>query len=219
MDRDPFGDEPISKEERDLKFDFDPSRNYMADVDALQPPWFLPPYQTAREAPGAAMSNETTPRMVGRGRNLKGVPAFLYVRAIDPAGNLVQLTVSTCRPSPEYPGGDDGIGTMARVIAEKSAKGWLIVEPGPQFANPYSGKIGNEYVAWALAVMQLRQKRHAAKEATEAQAFIAKETQRAHEQAAKQTEAMQNMGVVIGREVAKAVLEAKDTKRGKGDTP
>jgi hypothetical protein len=180
--------EDKSKTERDLSFEFDPRVNYFAKFDAILPAWKLEhgPYK-AVDGSHAAFSDAVGPiEMYTDERTEITLSYRRYVRAIDPAGNLCQLVVSSVRPSPAYPKGEDKCGTMMRVISTKSRRGWLVVEAVPEWWSPWANRTGQEYAAWCWAVMEYRKARHAAYEANEAKAFMTR-TERAAE---KQGEAL-----------------------------
>jgi hypothetical protein len=192
--------------ERDLSFEFKPGVNYFAKFDEILPSWKLEhgPYET-KDGSHAAFSDAVGPiEMYTDERETLTISYRRYVRAIDPAGNLCQLIISSVRPSPFYPKGEDRVGTMMRVVATKSRRGWLVVEPVSDFWSPYAGKQGQEYAAWCWAVMEYRQKRHAAYEANEAMAFMS----RAEKAAEKQGEAMAK---ALGGAVDK-IIAARDAQ-------
>lgn len=197
--------------ERNLPFEYKPSVDYFAKFDAMLPMWQLRPYKVIEGSGAALFDKRGAPEVkIGR-RKTQTVSLRKYYRAIDPAGNLCQLTVSTVPPSPEHPTGDDGIGTMARVIAMKNQRGWIIVERDQACWNPYSGKAGDEYAAWALAVMVHRKAAHAAHEKEQAKLHKSQLIRAAEEQ----TKATREIGTEIGTAVAKALLEGGAGK-GKG---
>lgn len=199
------------KTERDLEFEFKPNVDYWKKFDAMLPAWTVRPYVERQDSSAAFFTTKGAPEVkVGR-RRTQVVSLRKYVRAIDPAGNLCQLTVSTVPPSPEFRNGDDNIGTQARVIAQKSRRGWIVVENEVTCWNVYAGKSGQQYAAWALAVMAYRKAKHAAHQVEErkhSMTFIEQE-------AKKQTEAMRSMGT----EIARAVVELTNGGQGGGPLP
>src|SRR5687767_8009476 len=163
---------PIDEEgtisERELPFEFKQGEDYFSKFDAILPKWTLFPYEDVKGSECAFSDATGAAEVRIAPRTTRVVSYRRYVRAIDPAGNLCQLIVSTVRPSPYYKDGNDKCGTLNRVVAAKNQAGWIIVENNPMFWNPYSGKAGQQYAAWALAVMAHRQKMHAAHEKREA---------------------------------------------------
>lgn len=201
--REDLADNPYT--ERDLPFEFKRDVDYFALFDPILPAYQVVPYETEKGSQ-AAFSNATGPVEVKVGkRQTRSVSYIRYVRAIDPAGNLCQLKVSTCRPSPANKDGYDSSGTFNRVVAVKNAKGWIIVERDRRTWNLDSGKQDQEYAAWALAVMAYRQKRHAAYQALEARAFMS----RAERAAEKQGEVF---AAAIGAAMAKQNAPAQAAK-------
>jgi hypothetical protein len=196
------------KTERDLPFDFKPDVDYFAKFDDLLPPFRIFKYE-AEKGSEAAFSNATAPPEVKVSkRQVRTVSHRRYVRAIDPGGNLCQLGVSTVRPSPVYPDGYDRCGTFMRVVQTKSQKGWIIVENDQRVWNLDAGKKGQQYAAWALAVMEFRQKRHAEHQALEAQAFMS----RAEKAAEKQ-------GEIIARAIREGMEAREPTPRSRRERP
>lgn len=209
------GDVDDYQTERDLPFEYDPTVDYFKKFDAIVPPWQVWKYDTEKGhgLAGTAIFDSRTDEesvrrkgpptvKVGRRRTMT-VAIRMYVRAIDPAGNLCPLQISTVPPSPQFPDGSDGLGTHQRVVAQKSARGWIVVENREAFWSPYSGKRGNEYAAWAWAVMLHRQAKHAAHEATERP----KHETDMKKQMQAQIDAMRTMGTEIGQAVARTVAE------------
>ena len=229
MYKDVFNDDPISDDELDLQYDFDPKHNYFADVDDLFPAWQVPVAKYLDSFPiDAALSDSNGPREVrtretevvvdgdgqpvldGRGRPrrrsrtvAKVQPFRMYWRAIDPDGNICPLAVSTCRADRDKPSGDDGLGTAMRVATEKNRRGWLIVENVEGAWNPYSGKVGQDYCAWALAVMQLRRRLHAEYQRRETEQFLEEKKRQALELAKEQAQ-------ITGRIQGEAMVAAMD---------
>ena len=200
---DRFDGEPgISDDEKRLSYEFDPSKDYHAVVDSLSVPWVPPAVKYVESAypTSAAFSDASGTRevkMVARdgttGRKTRRTmvqPHKRYVRAIDPAGDLCSLIVSTCRPDRDKPSGDDGLETAARVIARKNRLGWLILERDEDMQNPFAAKIGQDYIAWALAVMAHRKKSHGAWLREDQTVWYSEQKARAIETARLQGEAM-----------------------------
>ena len=218
MYKDIWIEDPVSSEEISIKYRVDPSKDYFVEVDRMQPAW-VPENTQVIQGSGAALSDRTGPRevvigTVGRKKQIRTIPYVKYVRAIDPAGNLCCFSVSTCRQTPERPDGDDGLGTYMRIISEKSKIGWLVLERDPATWNPYSGKQGQDYIAWALAVSELRKRLHAMYQKSEAQAFMSRSQVAAEEQ----LQATKSMAKEIGKEVAEAVLGEKARRGGHAET-
>lgn len=217
---DPLQDDGLPEEDREIQFDFDERRDYAKELDAIQPPW-RGVWAPNPESKGASFSNTTTPieMKVGK-KQTRTIPQFRYVRAVDPAGNIVPLSVSTCRPSPEFPDGNDRIGTRARVIESKHRRGWIIIDLDDQASRCPESKymLGPQYIAWALAVSASRKQRHTKYENSEAELFMsqkrAEAKMRADEMAQANKAIMGEMGREVGREVAKA-LDRAERKGGK----
>lgn len=198
------------KSERDLPYEFDPSVDYFAKFDEFVPKWQAIGYEKVNGSLGAFSESVGPAEVKVAPRTTRVMPYMRYVRAIDPAGNVCPLSVSSVRPSPAFPDGHDKCGTLNRVIAEKNAAGWLIVENSQLMWSPYSGKAGQQYAAWALAVMKYRLVKHAEHEASEAKAFQS----RAEKAANAQLAGMKEMGKEIAREMRAERVE-QSTKPGR----
>ena len=90
-----------------------------------------------------------------------------------------------------------------RVATEKNRRGWLIVENVEGAWNPYSGKVGQDYCAWALAVMQLRRRLHAEYQRRETEQFLEEKKRQALELAKEQAQ-------ITGRIQGEAMVAAMD---------
>lgn len=195
------------KTERDLSFEFKRDVDYFAKFDALMPKWENRRYETANlpNLSGTALfTAKGAPEVKIAKRRTVTTSLRMYVRAIDPAGNLCPLHISTVTPSPEYPDGHDKLGTPQRVVTEKSRKGWLVVENVDTFWSTFAGRRGQEYAAWCWAVMAHRKAKHAAHELAERpqhMGFLEKQMK-------QQTEAMRQMGTEIGQAVARTVVDS-----------
>lgn len=211
------GDPPLSDDERRLSYSFDPARDYYAEIDTMQPPWVPPAakYLEGSYPSSAAFSDASGPRELRviekdprTGRNVRRtrtMPHKRYVRAIDPQGNLCSLIVSTCRPDRDKPNGDDGLETASRVIARKSRIGWVVVERDEDTHNPFSGKTGQDYAAWALAVMAYRRRIYSEWLQIEQRAWYDEQKARAIEIAELQGKAM---GEAMKKSMAETVRDA-----------
>mgnify|MGYP001559015770 FL=1 len=211
------GELGITEDEKRLSYSLDPKVDYFAIVDAMQPPWVPPTvkYVDAGFPTSAAFSDasgvrevrviEKDPKTGRQVRRTRVMPHKRYVRAIDPQGNLCSLIISTCRPDRDKPDGDDGIETATRVIARKSRLGWLVVEPNADMQNPFSGKQGQDYCAWALAVGDYRRRLYSAWIRGEQTIWYGEQKARAIETAKLQGEAM---GMALKGHVQDAVREA-----------
>ena len=176
--------EDENKTERDLPFEFDPRVDYFAKFDAILPPW-QPAHYEKLPSSGAAWTEDSSPVEVRMPkRKVLTLSHRRYARAIHPDGGLRQLIISTVRATPAFPDGLDACATAQRFTAKKANRGWLVVENVDWMWSSFAGRRGQEYAAWAWAVMEYRQKRHAAHEAGEAQAFMS----RAERATNKQTE-------------------------------
>jgi len=200
-----------------LDYTVDPSRDYMTEIDIATPPW-QPDHYSKHEslAPGAAYSDNRGPRIVAdRYGTEYHLPHTKYVRALSPAGNIQPLIISTCRPNPEHPDGDDGLGTDARVMAEKQRKGWLILEPDAT----YAGKEGDDYLAWCMAVQQHRRAihcKHEEKAAADHENKMVKALQAQSRQQAEITSGLvEQIAGSLGKAVAEATAAAASGKRSK----
>jgi len=226
--KNPFEDDPISEEEHELSFDFDPRRDYAAEIDGMLRPWTPPTVKILDNHPISAAFSETVLReyrekvvstvMVdGKPKKttrvvVKGVPHIKSFRAVDPAGNLSYVTVSTCRIDRDHPTGDDGLGTDSRVVGMKQKRGWLFIEQ----EHPQAKHAGKEYLAWCLAVSQYRKQIHAAHERKEEHQWMEAKKQEALALAREQANIT---GAITGRAIAEAVKDAiaaeKTERRGR----
>lgn len=212
----------LTDEEKALTFEFDPTHDYFADVDKIVPPYRLPGYQTHSLQGGAAFENSSGVREVAVGpQKTQRMPFIRYVRAVDPAGGIMPLSISTCRPSPEYPEGLDGFH-MDRVLADKRRKGWLILERDE--ISPYAGKVGQPYCAWALAVAKKREAAHAKKMDEDAQTWMSAAQRKSIEMQAEQNKAQNEMTASLVDKVIAAVIaaqkaSAEPVSRGPGRPP
>jgi hypothetical protein len=193
------------KAESKIRFEVDPSRDYMADVDALLPSWRPENYKPSDLHAGCAFSENTGPNILvdyERGAEY-ALPHTKYVRAMSPSGHILPLSVSTCRPTPERPDGDDGLGTYDRVIGEKQRRGWRILEGDSTF----EGRTGEEYLAWCLAVRDHRMAINAAYEAADAASHESKLL------AATKAQAKENQNMVqnITEGLSKAIIDGMAT--------
>lgn len=167
---------PITDEERDLPFEYDPSKDYFAEVDKRCPPYQVPHvlYPAAGGQPTkVALSDASGTREVAvrvdvpedgkrRKRTVRMVMGHRrYVRAVDLAGAIQQLTVASMRPDWDNQVGVDSY-TQQRTVMLKSGRGWLVLERERSMMNPYAPFIAepNRYCAWALAVADMRKKIH-----------------------------------------------------------
>ncbi|HAM54421.1 MAG TPA: hypothetical protein DCQ64_03045 [Candidatus Rokubacteria bacterium] len=82
------------------------------------------------------------------------MPFQNYLRALDPAGNLGPLTISTNRVD-----ADDGCGTRDRTIAIKRRAGWWIAEP----LMDHNGRDADTYGRALFLEMAKRRADHGAK--------------------------------------------------------
>lgn len=200
--------EDDSKTERDLPFEYKPGVDYFAKFDAMLPAWRPAVYATLPASHAAFTEDGGGPVEVRVGRRQTRTLAHRrYVRAIAPDGTLRQLIISTVRPTPAFPDGLDACGTHHRLPAKKSARGWIVVENIDSMWTPYVQLRGQQYAAWALAVMEYRRKRHAEYEASEATAFMSR-AERAQE---KQTK-------VIADALTVALADRDQRKQQKGKT-
>lgn len=85
-------------------------------------------------------------------------PFQRYLRGLDPAGNIMPITVTTCRGV-----GDDSTGFDSLAVSRKLAHGWLIAEP----EYSYKGYAGKEYADYLAKQYTERRERHNAKQAAE----------------------------------------------------
>lgn len=199
--------------EAQLDYRVDPSRDYFAEISAEVPPWNPGGYSVSDLKPGAALAEQQ--RGVGRevfdqrSRRTHVVPFNRYLRYLAPDGRIRPVTVSSARPTPESPNGDDGVGTDMRKHAEKLRSGWLLMEA----EGTYGGRTGLDYLAWAFAVREHRIEEHNRREAAER----ADHESRQVAEMRRQTEAMERMAAGLvsntAREVGKAVAEATARKK------
>lgn len=206
--------------ERDLPFDFKPGVDYFKRFDAILPPWRPAPF-SAMPGSHAALtphteSNGPIEARIGK-RQTRTLSHRRYVRAVHPDGGLRQLVIASCRTSPYYPDGFDKAGTLQRLIVQKGSKGWLIVEPEPLVWNILSGRQGQEYAAWALAVMEYRVRRTKAYTTLEGEAFKAQSVREANARAEESRAAMRDMGLEIAKTVAELTQQPRVEKSRRGD--
>lgn len=167
--------EDDNKTERDLPYEFKPGVDYFARFDAMLPAWRPSHYEKLASSEAAWTEEAGGPVEVRVGRRqTRTLSHRRYMRAIHPDGSLRQLVVSTVRATPAFPDGRDACATEMRFVAKKSGRGWIVVENVDWAMTPYSGKRGQEYAAWALAVMEYRQKRHAAEQSDHDKGFETK---------------------------------------------
>lgn len=88
------------------------------------------------------------------------VPYARYLRAIDPAGNVVALPVSTNRVDPF-----DGTDYESKIMARKRAHGWLFVDEAPY------GLSLDEWHEKLKVELKTRQGRHVAREQVHANSY------------------------------------------------
>jgi hypothetical protein len=224
------------KEEAELRFAFDPTHDYEADIDEVTPAWVPPPdVQTDTRVPGAALHSKENilPTLVrSKDGSYRHIPPMRYVRAVDPSGNIHPLTITTVTPGPgpsgpkEYADGFDRIGTDSRVKDEKRRRGWLILETGQYMY----GRTGQEYLAWALAVADLRRKRKAARDAIENEGNVTVAQRRMMEAQKSASESMnaaitqavtavaatsQTNTVELAKAIAEAIVAAQGAKQSR----
>jgi hypothetical protein len=209
---DPFAAEGLfllaedeNKTERDLPFEFDPKVDYFAKFDSMLPAWRPSPYKAVDGSGAAWTADGGGPVVVPMAkRQTRTLSHRRYVRAIAPDGSLRQLIVSTIRATPEFKDGLDVSATLQTVIARKNARGWIVVENVDWVWNSHSGRRGQQYAAWALAVMEYRKARHTADEAGHDKAF----RNQAVVAVEKQTE-------TIAKALSVALSSRDDNRRGK----
>lgn len=199
--------------ELNLSYTVDPRRDYRDEVNAAHPPWTPAPYQTDAVAPSAALADQPpkSPREVyDHKRRRTYVTSHIKTeRALDPNGLICPVHVSSARPTPDSPGGDDGIGTYHRVRGEKQNSGWLFLEPGDAFM----GRSGDEYLAWVFAVRDVRKARYEAEQAANDAEHQSKVVQLLKQQANMVGE-MTNM---TAEKIAQAIASAISSKPKKGE--
>ena len=218
---DPFaGDPPISDEEKALEYECKPGVDYFAEFYAIHPQWVVPPakYLDGDHPSNAAFFDIAGPREFRTTvkdpvtkknvRQTKGMGYERYFVAVDPAGSICPMIVSTIGPDRQHPSGDDGLQTAARTVAIKSQRGWLVVERYPDCWNAFSGKVGQDYAAWCMAVSKYRKAKHAAHQKQEQEEWMADRKREGLEQAKAQGEIM-----------ADAFRAGLDKEKSKGGRP
>lgn len=105
------------------------------------------------------------------------MPFQNYVRALDPAGNLLPLTVCTNRVDL-----DDGTGYKDRIISQKRRQGWWIAEPNMDHA----GREADVYGRALFAEMAKRRDDHVSR-----MTVVDKENESRLERAFKEQQAAQ----------------------------
>lgn len=206
------------KSEGKLPFKVDESRDYMAEIDKACPPWRPSPYSKSDVlSSSAAFSDNTGPNVfvdMDAGAEYS-TPHNRFVRAINPQGHIVSLLVSTCRPSPERPDGDDGLGTYDRVIAEKMRRGWRILEPESSF----EGRYGAEYLAWCLEVQKFRKAINDAREQEDQNAYESKQLAATKAQTAANADMVKSITEGLGKAIVEGLSTANQatSKKAKGE--
>lgn len=143
----------------------------------------------------------------GRGEVEWVMPFQQYVPSIDPDGNIIPLTIATCR-LPE----DDQTGFGDKIMASKKRAGWFIATRDQE----YQGLIGQEYAAFLCALSAQRKKAHAQRELDFAATQMSNAERVMREQsnqlsqamtdgAAANRDAMVDVAKMVGVEVAKAL--------------
>jgi hypothetical protein len=233
MYRDPLNEPTLTEEEWKLQPDYDPSVDYWAKIQAIHPAWIPPTVEWRHEATDAAISPEHSTRDVvtrekdakGRMRSVRRVMGHVrYVRAIDVAGNLGPLSISTIRPDKKHQHGFDGILTEQILLAKKMRRGWIVVEKGFEdyWVGPFAQGDSNRYAAWALAVMRERKKLHAEYEKVEGEIWLDEKRKEAKARAEEQAALT---GTAIADALAKAMPQmaeaavAKATKAKSKEQP
>ncbi len=200
-------------------------------IEWYVPEWTLPEYKEDRHFNGGAVAGaaffstkkeerggsrpresiadaSAKPVDVVTDTRIRRSPSMKYIRAVDPQGNIVPLVVSTVNASPDFPGGDDGLGTDQRVRAEKQRRGWLILEKG-QYG--YNGTTGLAYLQWALAVADDRRKRHLEWEKSEREALMSRAEKQSLALQEKQVDAQKDTTAALVDLVSKLIESQKDS--------
>lgn len=207
--------DPTTRTRVAVKYEFKPGVDYWQKIEAQCPAW-IPPVTV--DYGGAACTREDESTTVREylinhdGKQVAWVMPFQeYIPAVDPAGNVVPLTVTTCR-KPE----DDETGFRDIIQARKKRQGWFIGTRDQEF----QGLTGQEYAAFLCQVSEDRKTQHADRQAEYAKQFFSEAEKRAIEQAnsiqkAVQTstesnrELMLELAKTVGAEVAKAFNKGK----------
>ena len=193
-----------------LGYTVDPARNYWLEIDRDCPPWQPGGYQRSELQPGAALDDNSKQReAISATGQVYQLPHYRYVRALNPQGEFQALIVSTARPSPEHPDGDDGISSATRIMGEKVRRGWLIVERGPEAETwmQAGGRVGDEYLAWIYAVRDHRRRLHLQEE-QRGKAEYELQAVRLQRQAAEDNRTLlASMGAVVGEQVARVMRD------------
>lgn len=175
----------------ELSFEVDASKDYFRIIEQLLPSWL--PVATQDPTGRSIIADVDKQASPMRLLNMRGpdgkiyefnMPHQRYARAVDPAGNLVPLTVNTCQ-IPD----DDNTGFEDKTKGIKRRSGWFIAEPDEEF----NGLTGQEYGAFIFAVMKHRQALHAEKQANDARAFQSQAEKTAIELAQKHTDQINNV--------------------------
>lgn len=144
---------------KEFSFEVDSSKDYFAEIDRTVPAWIM---GATVDLTGKAMISDIEKGANSlRTMNVRlpngsvtefTMPWQRYLRAIDPAGNLSCLTVTTCQ-KPD----DDETGFEDKIKAIKKRAGWFIAERGEE----YNGLLDQEYGAFVLALAKHRAAAHA----------------------------------------------------------
>ena len=175
--------EDEGKTERDLPFEIRPGVDYFAKFDEIMPPWQPAAYERLPSSAAAWTEEAGGPIEVRMARRrILTLSHRRYARAIHPDGGLRQLIISTVRATPAFPDGFDACATQHRFTSKKWSRGWIPVENWDWIWTPFAGRRGQEYAAWAWAVMEYRQKRHSAYEAEGYRAFESRQEKATNKQ-------------------------------------
>lgn len=176
-----------------LQFTVDPSRDYRAEIELELPSWEPEPYERAAVSGGAALNDNTAQREKydARRRKFWQLGHLKYIHALDPAGNICAMTISSCRPGPGHEDGDDRCGTESRVKHEKMQRGWLPLDADGSFG----GFEGQRYLAWVLdAVRPYRRAKYEADQRKQSAEFADRNAAAQREQSRMAVDMIEKQG-------------------------
>ncbi len=149
-------------------------------IDDTVPPW-RPDHNTEITKDGAHITPygvDCGPRTMTRGEGSRYsrfefvMPFQRYIRAIDPAGNIMPLTVCSCRNEQDQLGEGGDPQFAERMIGIKRSQGWLIAER--EYAHK-EGKTAEEYGAFLAGEIKNRRGKWELFQADERKAYESKQ--------------------------------------------
>ena len=205
--------DPVTRTRVEVSYEYKPGVDYFAKLQAQCPAWEPPKTVDFNGAACTMDFEDPTTRQVlvdVNGKQTEWVMPFQqYVAAVDPRGNIIPLTVATCR-NPE----DDGTGFGDKIIAKKKRAGWFMINQEESF----QGLDGQEYAAFLCQLSADRKKAQADREAAFHEEFMSGAEKAVRDQgkllqqavndgANANREVMTDLAKSIGSEIAKAIAK------------